>query len=450
MKSLKRTTARGLAAGLAGALVAGAASILAAAPAQAVPAVGDLTWNVSGTFANFGYSQLDGVTFDSESKQFSFPATDVEPGPGGTAIASFSGSAEKGFTNPGTGAFMYSITIEDPKVIVEPDGDGRIEATVHSTGSNTDPTAETTPTEVTVVEFTGATLGENVVSGTPNWENVLAPGSERAIELGISNIERPVGGRSFHPDFLGAIHNDVRAHFYWSTGSETKRPGDFTATVTEAPAVTAVLNAARDSVAVTGTNFLGGDANRKGVYVGIAESGGLPDTGSIEDQAKFVGAELVWDANITDGAFSRNVSIETDKVKPGVEYSVYTWQAHIHSSAQLDTETPIGVLKDVAATKKATKTNFAFNKKANRKKAGKVTVTVKSGQAKPQGKVQATIKVPGVKKAKKVTKKLNKNSKVAFKLPKAKKKGQYKVTVKYLGNKNFKVSKKVKKYKVKK
>ena len=94
MLSLQSAPRRGLAAGLAGVLVAGAASVLAAAPAQAAPVVGELRWNVSEQFVNHlsVRTLADGATFDSTTQKFAFPAVSQTTAPDGTRTVVYDGS----------------------------------------------------------------------------------------------------------------------------------------------------------------------------------------------------------------------------------------------------------------------------------------------------------------------------------------------------------------------
>lgn len=451
MKLHKRSR-RSVAAGLAGTLVVGAFAALTVAPAQAVPvpalpATGSMTWSVSGQVAA-GFpvkAAADGATLDGTA--FTFPAETIAADDNGRVVTSFSGSATVGAA-PNRGG--YSVTIADPMVILDEDGTGSLHATVSSSVPVADADPDVTePTHVVVARIASSSAAGGVVTATPAWADVLEPNSELAASLGVA-ADRPFAGKSFHPEFLGAINAGIRSWFYQNTAADdptnVRAPSPFTIDAqVAAPTVTATLNGARDLVTIEGTNFVGGDENYQGVYVGVAESGGIPSTAQFDDQELFVAADWIMANRIVDGAFTATLPIDASNpdvtIKPGVKYSVYTWQAHKHTTDALDTETPIGVLVDAPA-KKASKVTLKITKKATRKAAGKATVTVK-GAPKATGRVVVKLNVPGVKKVRTVKVKLNKKGKATVKLVKAKKKGQYKVTAKYAGDRNWKASKNV-------
>ena len=475
MLSLQSAPRRGLAAGLAGVLVAGAASVLAAAPAQAAPVVGELRWNVSEQFVNHlsVRTLADGATFDSTTQKFAFPAVSQTTAPDGTRTVVYDGSVTGGFMT------MYSVTISDPVVSVEADGDGRIQATVNSKGSNTDPDVSTAPTLVTVAEFSGANTTPTTLSVTPNWVNVLAPGSQTAIDLGITNPARPVEGKSFHPEFLGAIHSDIRPHFYFTTSGEAKRPGDIGATmVTATPAVTAAVSAASDAavaggsvdynyapsipivnavangvkIKVAGTGFNPttnpGDA---GIYVALAPSNTVINYADRASLATFPVVDYVTPARFSADTFATVLAAPTAKLVPGTSYSIFTWQAHTHSNATQDTKTPVAIdwtklaapgTPETPAVKADAAITLKIAKKPTRKKAGKARIAITGGDAVATGSVEFSIKTPG-KKAKKVTAELNAKGVATVKLPKAKKRGKYKVVITYAGDSNFNKAKRV-------
>ncbi len=453
MLSLQSAPRRGLAAGLAGVLVAGAASVLAAAPAQAAPVVGELRWNVSEQFVNHlsVRTLADGATFDSTTQKFAFPAVSQTTAPDGTRTVVYDGSVTGGFMT------MYSVTISDPVVSVEADGDGRIQATVNSKGSNTDPDVSTAPTLVTVAEFSGANTTPTTLSVTPNWVNVLAPGSQTAIDLGITNPARPVEGKSFHPEFLGAIHSDIRPHFYFTTSGEAKRPGDIGATmVTATPAVTAAVSAASYAdgvkIKVAGTGFNPttnpGDA---GIYVALAPSNTVINYADRASLATFPVVDYVTPARFSADTFATVLAAPTAKLVPGTSYSIFTWQAHTHSNATQDTKTPVAIdwtklaapgTPETPAVKADAAITLKIAKKPTRKKAGKARIAITGGDAVATGSVEFSIKTPG-KKAKKVTAELNAKGVATVKLPKAKKRGKYKVVITYAGDSNFNKAKRV-------
>lgn len=455
MKLLTRSPRRGLAAGLAGALVAGAFAGLAAAPAQAAPATGDLTWTVSAQVeSGFGAkSASGGATLDANT--FTFPAESVVTATDGTVTTAFDGSATAGALATRGG---YSVTFTNPVITLKSDGTGSLKATVNSFVPGATPES-TTPTLVTVANIASSTTVGGVVSATPSWAGVLEPGSQLASDLGVAS-GRPFAGKSFHPEFLGAIDPGVRSWFYQNTDADDvtnrRAPATLTFSAESATAPTVTTTVVSESktdgvqVKVDGQDFTPGAV---GVYAILAPANTVIDFSDQDEAAKYE-TQWVTPAQFTDGAFTTVISANPDKLQVGKQYAVYTIAAHGSTDRSQDTETLVNIdwtkFEDPKpAVKRASKATLKINKKANRKKAGKATVTVK-GTPKATGKVKVTIKIAGVKKAKKLTIKLNKKGKASFNLPKAKKKAQYKITVKYTGDKNYKASKKVvKKYKVK-
>lgn len=80
-----------------------------------------------------------------------------------------------------------------------------------------------------------------------------------------------------------------------------------------------------------------------GVYAGLAPSGGIPDLDQEEGIAYFAGANWVMPNQIVNTAFTTSFVADPDKLDPTVQYSLYTWQAHTHSNASQDTETPVTI-----------------------------------------------------------------------------------------------------------
>ncbi len=476
MKSLM-TAKRSVAAGVAGVLVAGAASVLAA-PAHAAPtsssATGQLSWSISQQFVEHlylskagpvlpttptgsvsggaGYVQGDPTVGTDD--RFTFPAASVTTD-GGTTVAKYTGTVTGAFTMAGTA--YYQVTVTNPVVTTDAQGNGRVSATVSASNiaSGQGPAASTEPTDVTVAEFTAGTVTGDVKAGqtieaTPNWVDVLAAGSQQAQDLGITDTARPVDGKSFHPDFLGAITSGVRGHFYFSTSGDHKRPGDVAATVQSTATVTPKVTQAHRShgvdVTVSATDF---PAGTTGTYVILAPSDTVIDP---SDQAGGMAqaAAVAWvDApQIVDEKFTVALSAPAAKITAGKPYSIFTIAAHGVVNPDQVTVTPVAIDWAKYNAKTASKTKVKVAKKATRKKAGKAKISV-TGATKATGKVKVTLKVAGVKKAKKVKATL-KNGKAVVKLPKAKKKGTYKVTVTYVGDANLKSSRKTVKFKVKK
>lgn len=196
---------------------------------------------------------------------------------------------------------------------------------------------------------TGPAPALGTTTATPDWAGVIEPNSQQAIDLGLSNGSngRPVDGKSWAASFIGFLPSSMRAHFYYTSGSDLKAPATFTATANPVTA-TASVEATTSSysaglnVAVTGTNFRGvtnpGDA---GVYVGLAESGGLPDVSSPAGIGAF--AAVAYVPSLPTGSFTRTLNAPTADLDPTKSYSVYTWQAHAHSNTTQDTETPVTI-----------------------------------------------------------------------------------------------------------
>ena len=471
MKSLVRTTTRSVAAGVAGVLVAGAATVLASAPAQAAKAEGELRWGISQNFVEHlyyskmgpmpttptgsvsdGAAHVAGDATTGADDVFTFPAASVTTD-GGTTVATYTGTVSGAFTFSGTE--QYRVTVKDPVVTSDAAGAGRIEATVSASNiaSQQAPAASTEPTKVTVAEFTGATTVDGVLSATPRWEGVLAFGSPEAEALGITRAGALTDGKSFAPSFLGALTPGTRAHFHNSSATaaqDHKRPAEIVTDAAAAPTVTPKVVAAHRTLGVdltvSATDF---PAGTTGAYVILAPSDTVIDPNDqTAGMAAAAAVDWVTADRIVDGTFTMGLLAAPDKVKPGTAYSIFTIPAHgVVNPAQVTT-TPVAIDWSAYSAKLASKTTLKVRKKATRKKAGALAVTVTGKHVKPAGKVTATLKVAGVKKAKKVTVRL-KNGKASVKLPRAKKKGTYKVTVKYAGNANFKVSTRKVTFKVK-
>ncbi|WP_193605528.1 HtaA domain-containing protein [Nocardioides dongkuii] len=433
------------------ALAASGLALVAPAPAlAAAPAAAPvLAWEISQQFDDHLSTHVlaDGAT-ETTDGVITFPAGvgSFDSGTGAASIA-YDGSVAGSFAMAGT--TYYTVTVADPTVTVAADGAGVLTAVVSASnaaqGSN--PAAATEPKRVTVSTFdapdwtTGDGLGS--ITATPDWAGVLAADSPEAAALGIG-AGKPVDGKSFHRDFLGQLTSGVRAHFYASGASSDvkKAPASLTAQATQAPPaveVTTVSASYADGLelSVAGTGFTAvtnpGDA---GVYVGLAESGGIPDTGSQEGQSAFAAAAWVSPAQMPGGEFTAGLVAPTAKLDPTREYSVYTWQAHSHSNPTQDTETRIEVdwsqLAAPAPVKTKPTATVKVLTKPTPKKAGKVKVVL-SGKA---GAATGTVKVQVAKKSGKVVKtrsaKLAKG-KATVALPKLPK-GSYTVKATYAGS----------------
>ena len=438
--------------GASGALVA--AGLAIAPAAQAAETAPTLRWSISQQFIEHftapyvpgtAITATDGATFADGAITFAAESAETE---GDLTTLTYGGSVLGAF---GT---MYSVRVEDPAITVDEAGDGEITALVSGTqGAPAEP-AETTPARVTVAEFSGATLADGTLSGTPKWDGVLAADSETAVALGLA-AGKPVDGKAFHPEFLAQLTPGVRAHFHASgAGSDAKKAvAAFEADVAvAAPSITTSVAGARPSsgldLKVTGSGFTATDGNPgdNGVYVGVAPAGAEIDFDDMDaGMAQMVGVDWVTGDQIVDGSFTRVVNVPTAKLKKGTKYAVYTWRAHTHSTTSQDTVTPVSIpWARLAKVKAATKVALA---KPTTTKAGKVAVTFGGKYGKATGKAKVTVK-KGAKKVGAVrTVKLTKAGKVNVKLAKAAK-GTYTVTVKLLATPDYKATVVKRQYKV--
>lgn len=97
-------------------------------------------------------------------------------------------------------------------------------------------------------------------------------------------------------------------------------------------------------VQVTGAGFQAvtnpGDA---GIYVAVAQSGGLPDVSSQSGMASFVAMAYLPPGQLVDGSFVTTLNLPTAKLSSANSYSIYTWQAHTHSNTTQDTVTALPI-----------------------------------------------------------------------------------------------------------
>lgn len=470
MSRLKTRTGRGLAGGLAAALLAAGVGTLPALPASAAPATGSLSWGISQNYVeHLFFSKMGpmpetptgtlsgGVTHDAGDPAtgaddlFNFPATGSSTAADGTVTSTFEGTVRGAFVAFGTE--RYSVTLSDPTLVVSPTGEGELKATVSGEVPGDDPVV-TAPTEVTVAEFTGATTAAGVTTVTPNWAGVLAPGSQQATDLGIEDPTRPVDGKSFHPDFLGAIPAGVRAHFYFTSSGDHKRPGDLSSSAVMVPTVTPTVTAVSYTDGVTiqvgGEGFTAvtnpGDA---GVYVGLAPADTIVDFGDRDATSVFAAIDWVMPSRFDGDGFTTVLSAATDKLVSGEDYAIFTWQAHTHSNTTQDTVTPVAIdwteLQAPAPEKIKPKVTRKLVK-PKRTKKGKLTVRVAGERGAATGRVVVKVK-RGKKTIKTVLAKLNKRGKKVVRLPKGKR-GAYRAIVQYRGDANYKKARKVFKYRI--
>ncbi|QWF21120.1 HtaA domain-containing protein [Nocardioides sp. LMS-CY] len=412
------------------ALVVGTAPAQSASPSTASAATGSFAWEISEQFDDHlsTHELADGATEDAAGV-ITFPAVSsvVDPVTGAGTVQ-YDGAVKGTFVNAGNP--FYWVKIEDPAVTVDAAGEGTITALVSAWNAAAMGSAEasTSPARVVVTTFDAATKwSTGSIAATPDWAGVLPADSPQATALGIA-AGRPVDGKSFAPTFLGQITSGVRAHFYWTTGSDKKAPAAFTASYANvAKSVTTTATYAKQSVsfAVEGKGFLPTDGNPgdDGVYVGLAPAGGLPATGSQTDMDKFVAAQWVPASAIKANAFSTTLTAGADKLEKGTAYALYTWRAHGHSTTSQDTQTAVSL--DWSKLTAKAKVTAKAKKKVTTAKAGKLAVAVKGGSLTPAGKVKVTLKKGKVAKKRSAT---LKNGKAVVKLPKLQA-GKWKVKV---------------------
>ncbi|WKN47681.1 HtaA domain-containing protein [Nocardioides sp. Arc9.136] len=321
----------------------GLALVAAAAPAPAAPPAPVLTWEISQQFDDHLSSHvLGGGATETTEGVVTFPdgVGTYDPATGAGSV-SYAGSVAGSFAFGGSP--FYTVTIANPTVTVDADGEGTVTAKVSASnvGSGQAPAASTDPERVTVTTFDAPAWtvadGLGSVTATPDWDGVLPEGPE-SVALGIK-AGQPVAGRSWHPAFLGQLTPGVRAHFHASGASSDakKAPAPFTAQATPAaaPVATPALEVTTTSasyadglaLSVTGTGF---DPDAKvqrapdGVYVGVAPSGGILGL----TDAGFAAATHVGRAKLVSGSFTAALVVPTAKLDPARSWSVYTWSAH--------------------------------------------------------------------------------------------------------------------------
>lgn len=445
-RALATTTALGVAA--AGLALAAPGAPAQAAATQVVDA--SLSWRISQQFTDHLSTRVlaDGATEDAEGV-LTFPngVGEFDAESGATEI-DYDGSVSGSFAMAGT--TYYTVTVADPTVTIEADGTGEISAVVSASNAAAmgNPAASTEPTRVVVTTFDAgaaewtASAGVASLTDTPDWAGVIDADSQVATDLGIA-AGKPVDGKAFAPSFLGQLTAGLRSHFYASgSGSDVKKsPADFTisAPLAAEPTVeyTATGSTSGVEFSVTGAGFdPRTNPGDDGVYVGLAPAGGLPDVSSM-DLSAFAGAAWVSAAQFADDAFSTTFHAKKKALDPRLDYALYTWQAHGHSNATQDTETPVSI--DWNAVGFPIKSTTTVTVKApTTKSAGRASVAVSGKNLTPGGKVTITFKAKG-KLAKVWTKKLNAAGKTAIKLPKSKK-GKASVKVAYKGDAAFKAS----------
>jgi hypothetical protein len=415
----------------AGALAASALSVVGlAGPASA--AAPSLTWQVSQQFTDHlsTHALTGGATESGGVVTFPGGTGSLDPETGAGTVE-YDGSVAGSFAMAGT--TYYTITIADPAVTVEPDGEGEITAVVSAWNGAAmgNPEAHTDPARVTVATFDSAGWADGALTATPDWADVLPPGAESAA-LGIPD-GKPVDGKSFAPEFLGQLTSGTRAHFYasGSTSDAKKAPAAFTAgAAATPPAVDVVTSYAGASVTldVSGSGFTATDGNPgdDGVYVGLAPAGGLPAVDDMDDMDSFAAVAWVAGSAIVDGRLTASLTAKGADLQRGTAYAVYTWRAHTHSTTSQDTETPVRI--DWSKLKSPVALKLTLVKKPTTKAGGKLRVL--AGDA--TGKVTATLKRAG-KVGPKASALLKKNGKATLRLPQLVQ-GRWTVVVAYAGD----------------
>ncbi|WGL51692.1 HtaA domain-containing protein [Nocardioides sp. BP30] len=352
---------------VAAAVAAAGAALIAPTPsAQAAESPGaTFTWGVSGyvtaATGTFSFSMADfvgseGATVDTAAKTATFSG-----GTGRTDLAThqtevdYRGSLQFGYT----GRYLFHFT--DPSIVIDAAGNGEIRADVDWSIAGATPVTGSKD-DVTLTTFTssGDAWDGYGLEATPAWTNAVPAGTSYATSSGTAT---PVDNASWSPELVDALPTSVSPFFYKSSSTasqDLKAPAAFTATV-PGPSVTVGTGTVADdavTLPVTGAGFSPAvNAGDQGVYVGLAPSGGLPDVSSPDAIAGFAGANWVMPSSIVAGTFTSSVTVPRSKLDPAKSYSLYTWQAHSHSTTLQDTETPVAIdWSRLAAVRAATPT----------------------------------------------------------------------------------------------
>ena len=472
MSMLTRGRSRFAALGTAGALAASALVFAAPSAQAAEPSAGPtLQWNISAQFISHftfaipgGGAQMGTITTDDDAV---FADGDITFTKGLGSYDVNDGSAEVRYQGRVHGNFnnLYSVTIEDPTVTVDDNGNGTISAVVSS--QDTGAATQTGPARTVVTTFDAESWSPEAQApatqvATPKFAGVLPADSAAAQALGLP-AGQPIDGAAFAPEFLAALVPTTRAHFYKSgsaSGDPRKAPAEFTAQAYGLNAgVTSASYADGIVVRATGTGYA--DVTN-GLYVAIAPSGGLPEGADREEGMKALAGITAMVPVETDGTFSTAVVAPTDQLVTGSTYSVYTWQAHtLWDDGLLYAETPITIdwnaltppvvtppVTPPAPAKVAPKLTLKVTKAPTTRKAGRAVLTVKGSKGAATGKVKVQVL-----KGKKVVKKFRtaslKKGKLTIALPK-RAKGTYKVKVTYAGNASYKAASTAKAFKIRK
>jgi hypothetical protein len=280
----------------------------AALPASAASTAPTLAWEISQFFDEHLATHVvsDGATEDAAGT-ITFPN-----GVGSYDRATGAGSVEYDGKVAGSfvfgGATQYTITVADPIVSVDAEGEGTISVVVASVipeGSTADPES-TPPARVVAATFEANpwVSGEGDVgsqTATPRFAGVLPAGSAEATALGIP-AGQPVDGQAFAPTFIGHLVTGVRALFYASGSSNDakKAPGTFvaqgigTGVATDpepdpADGLRWKVSSAYD--ATSETHLLGGGATESDLgVVTFPRTGGTYDTVTGESSVTYAGS----------------------------------------------------------------------------------------------------------------------------------------------------------------
>lgn len=448
---------RGLTTALATSVAAvGLTAVSAVTPAQAATPSGVLTWEVSQYFdEHLSTHVLTGGASEDDEGVITFPGGEgvYNATTGATSVA-YDGSVAGSFAFAGT--TYYTVTIAEPVVSIDADGNGEITAVVSADNAAAmgNPAESTFPTRVVVTTFDavsatwthGASL--DTLSATPDWAGVLPADSTQAASLGIA-AGKPVDGQSFNPAHLAQLTKGVRALFHasGSAADAKKAPARFTAQVAPLSVdVTTTGASAKDglTLAVTGANFRGvTNPGDDGIYVGLAQSGAMPDVSSMDNMELFAAVAYVPASAMAEGTFATELNAPTTQLDATKDYSVYTWQAHTHSNTTQDTQTPVAI--DWSALTSPAKVKSAIAAKLLKKPSttapGKLSIKVNgAGGVKPTGRVTVTLIKggkggKGAKVAKKVTSKLRAGA-ATVKLPRLAA-GRWKVKTTYAGSARY-------------
>lgn len=447
----------------AGLATAGLVALTAPTATAANAATGSFNWEISQRFDEYlvEHAVASGASENADGV-VSFPAvsSSIDPTTGAGTVQ-YDGSVQAGFLPPMPNPTVaYWVKIEDPAVVVDADGEGRITALVSSAVGAFETPA--TAARVVVTTFDAADKWtDGSISATPDWDNVAPPGSPQVADYGIAPANQatyPVSGRSFAPSFVTQLVQGVRAHFYYTTATtQDKAPSSFTATYAAAPTVTTSTTYANQtaSIKVDGTGFTGTDGNPgdDGVYVGLAPAGGLPDVSTQAGMSAFAAAQWVPASAIKETAFSTTLAAPGSKLDKTKSYAVYTWRAHGHSSTSQDTQTAVTLdwaqltapSTQNPPVKGTTTVAGKVTKKPTTRKGGVLKVSLTSTGAAPTGKVTVKLTREGAKAINRQG--AIKGGAAVVKLPKLKA-GAWKATITYAGSDALDGSSKVVKIKV--